>query len=226
MRARDITLTSARLKTPRAAGIAGIVFSILIVLIFWLFRSAVPADPLEKGAWLASDSRNAAIALNLIPFAGVAFLWFIGVVRDRLGGLEDRFFATVFLGSALLFLAMLFCSAAILGGLILVAASAASNELVNSTTFQFARAVAYVVMNVYAIKMASVFMISTSTVIVCTRIVPRWIAVVGFMLAIFLLLGSYCVGWSIVVFPAWVLLISAYVLMDNLRGPREDPRVR
>jgi hypothetical protein len=25
------------------------------------------------------------LALGLLPFAGIAFLWFIGVVRDRLG---------------------------------------------------------------------------------------------------------------------------------------------
>src|SRR3954471_18770546 len=104
---RDSTLTNARLKTPKAAGIAGVIFSVLIVVIFWLLRSSVPADPLEPGAWLSSEPGRAAIAVNLIPFAGVAFLWFIGVVRDRLGALEDRFFATVFFGSALLFLAML-----------------------------------------------------------------------------------------------------------------------
>jgi hypothetical protein len=218
---RDSTLTDARLKTPRAAGIAGVIFSVLIVVIFWLLRSSVPADPLEPGAWLSSEPGRAAIAVNLIPFAGVAFLWFIGVVRDRLGALEDRFFATVFLGSALLFLAMLFCSAAIFGGLILVAASAAANELPNSATFRFGRAVAYVLMNVYALKMAAVFMISASTVIVYTRIVPRWIAVMGYVLALFLLIGSYYVGWSIVVFPAWVFLISVYILADNLRPPPE-----
>jgi hypothetical protein len=222
MNARDGTLTSAQLRTPRAAGIAGVIFSVLIIVIFWLFRGAVPADPLETGAWLASDSRNAAIALNLIPFAGVAFLWFIGVVRDRLGESEDRFFATVFMGSALLFLAMLFCSAAVLGGLILVAAAAPPNQLMNSTTFHFARSVAYVMMNVYALKMAAVFMISTSTVVIWTRVVPRWIAIVGFALAAFLLVGSYYITWSIVVFPAWVLLISVYIVVDNLRRPKQN----
>jgi hypothetical protein len=59
-----------------------------------------------------------AIALNLVPFAGIAFLWFVGVLRDRIGEREDRFFATVFLGSGLLFVAMIFVSAAIAGGLI------------------------------------------------------------------------------------------------------------
>ncbi|KAF0961121.1 hypothetical protein MLGJGCBP_05780 [Rhodococcus sp. T7] len=44
-----------------------------------------------------------AAALFLAPIAGIAFLRFIGVLRDRFGDLEDRFFATVFLGSGLPF---------------------------------------------------------------------------------------------------------------------------
>src|SRR6476661_8854434 len=98
----------AHLKTPRAAAIAGIVFSLLMFSIFWLLWRSIPADPLESGTWLATDARRIALALNLVPFAGVAFLRFIGVLRDRLGEQEDRFFASVFFGSSLLFLAMLF----------------------------------------------------------------------------------------------------------------------
>ncbi len=79
-----------------------------------LIHVAVPADSREAGDWVLDDSKRrlVAIALNLLPFAGIAFLWFIGVVRDRLGEGEDRFFATVFLGSGLLFVAMLFVSGA------------------------------------------------------------------------------------------------------------------
>ena len=91
-----------------------------------------------------------------VPFAGVAFLWFIGVLRDRLGQEEDRFFASVFFGSALLFLAMLFATAAIGGAVILLGSSARADELINSATFRFARATAYIFMNVYAVKMAAV----------------------------------------------------------------------
>ena len=109
-----------------------------------------------------------------------AFLWFIGVLRDRLGQLEDRFFATVFFGSALLFLAMLFAAAAVIGAVVLVATISAPHELTNSATFRFARAASYIIMNVYAIKMAAVFMISTSTVVIRTGIAPRWIAFLGF----------------------------------------------
>src|SRR6187401_286575 len=117
------TLTRAGLKTPRAAAIAGMLFSVLLIIVFWLLRSAVPADPQEPGSWLNSESGKIALALNLIPFAGIAFLWFIGVLRDRLGPKEDRFFATVFLGSGLLFLATLFVAATIVGALLLIAPS-------------------------------------------------------------------------------------------------------
>jgi hypothetical protein len=209
-------LTRAHLKTPKAAAIAGIVFSVLLIAILWLIRRSVPADPLDTGAWIATESRTVALALNLVPFAGVAFLWFIGVLRDRLGQQEDRFFATVFFGSALLFLAMLFAAAAVAGAFILVASSAELNELINSSTFRFARATAYIITNVYAIKMAGVFMISTSTVVIYTEIAPRWIAILGYVLACILLLGSYYISWSFAVLPLWVALVSIHILIDDM----------
>ncbi len=212
----NVALTHAQLKTPKAAAIAGIAFSLLLLSILWLLRTSVPADPLEPGAWLATDTRAVAIALNLVPFAGVAFLWFIGVLRDRLGELEDRFFATVFFGSALLFLAMLFVAAGTIGAIVLVASISTPQELMNSASFRLARAASYIVANVYAIKMAAVFMISTSTVVIRTGIAPRWIAFLGFLLAIILLIGSFYMSWSIAVLPFWVCLISVYILIDNL----------
>jgi hypothetical protein len=214
----DSFLTHAQLKTPKAAAIAGIVFSLLLLLILWLLRTSIPADPLEPGAWLATDTRAVTVALNLVPFAGVAFLWFIGVLRDRLAQLEDRFFATVFFGSGLLFLAMLFAAAAVIGAVVLVASISAPDELMNSATFRFARAASYIIMNVYALKMAAVFMISTSTVVIRTGIAPRWIAFLGFLLALFLLMGSFFISWSFAVLPFWVFLISVYILIDNLGG--------
>jgi hypothetical protein len=67
--------------------------------------AGVPARPSDAGEWLTIRSRREQVefALGLLLFAGIAFLWFIGVIRDRLGDREDRFFATIFLGSGLLF---------------------------------------------------------------------------------------------------------------------------
>lgn len=210
----------AHLKTPKAAAIAGIVFSLLMFAIFWLLRRSIPADPLESGSWLAADTGMIKLALNLVPLAGVAFLWFIGVLRDRLGQYEDRFFATVFLGSGLLFLAMLFVGAATIGAVTLMASTAEPNDLTGSAAFRFARAAAFIIANVYASKMAAVFMFSTSTVVIYTGIAPRWMAYVGFALALTVLIGGQNVGWSLAVLPVWVLMISGYILMDNLAGVR------
>jgi hypothetical protein len=182
-------------------------------------RLSIPADPHDAGQWLAGDVRPIDLALTLLPFAGIAFLWFIGVVRDRLGEYEDRLFATVFLGSGLLFLAMLFASAAIAGG-ILIAYGASPTALVGSEIYAFARAATYVILNTYAIKMAGVFMISTGTLFLRTRVTPRWMALLGYALALILLVSISRLSGIIVVFPLWILLISIYILIGNYRrGP-------
>ena len=88
--------------------------------------------------------------------------------------------------------------------------------MANSATLHFARALAYNLMNIYAVKIAGVFMISTSTVAMYTGMAPRWIAVLGYALALILLFGSYYLTWSFAVMPLWVLLVS--ILIDNFRA--------
>ena len=104
------------------------------------------------------------------------------MVRDRIGELEDRFFATVFLGSALLFLAMLFAAAAVAGGLIIVYGDD-PNRLISSGMYTYGRVVTYQIISIYAIKMTGVFMIATSTLAVRTGITPRWMSFIGYALA-------------------------------------------
>ena len=214
-------LTNTRLRTPRAAAIAGLLFSGLLIAMLLLFISAVPKDALDEGAWLSAGLERVVLAINLMPFAGVAFLWFIGVVRDRLADAEDRLFATVFLGSGLLFLAMMFVAAAVFGAIVIVHV-ARPGSLADSSTFALARAFAYTIVNVYAIKMAAVFMLITSTIAVRTAFVARWMAAPGFAMALFLLFASQWVDWSFIVFPAWALLISVYILFANFH--RTPPR--
>ncbi len=204
-------LTEAGLKTPKAAAIAGVVFSLLTLASFGLLWSAIPADPQASGAWVAANASVIQLALNLLPFAGIAFLWFIGVIRDQLGQREDRFFATVFLGSGLLFLGMLFVAAAVVGAM-LAAFGDEPAAFGASPAFRFARAVSVSLVNVYMVKMAGVFMISTTTVAWSTRFAPRWLAGLGYLLAVLLLVGSSFLRWSFALFPLWVLLLSIYIL--------------
>lgn len=217
------TLVRAELKTPRAAAVAGIIFSLLLMASLLLLRLSVPADPHRLDVWLKTSVPRVSIALNLVPFAGVAFMWFLGVLRDRLGAREDRFFATVSLGSGLMFLGMLFVAAASVGGLIL-AYKTAPNALAIPGAFTFGRAFAYDVMHIYAFKMAAVFMATTSTLLLFTQTAPRWIAFLGYVAALALLVASGLSDWLLFVFPAWVLLLSVHILIDNAhRQPRPVP---
>jgi len=219
------TLTQSKLRTPRAAAIAGIAFSILFVAAFSLLRIVVPSDPSEPGEWIKTSSSLVSVALNLLPFAGIAFLWFVGALRDRLGNLEDQFFATVFLGSSILFLAMLFTLAAVVGAMILTFAQDAA-DLSTSVAFHFTRTFAYNIVNIYMVKMAGVFLMSTSTVIIFTKIAPRWIALLGFGLAALLLFVSSYFSWTFVAFPFWILLISTCLLIDEFRQDARAPTAK
>jgi hypothetical protein len=208
------SLTDAYLRTPRAAAFAGMIFSVLLFTVFALMRLSVPDDPFEQGAWLTGDTKYVTLAMNLVPFAGVAFLWFVGALRDRLGAREDRFFATVFLGSGFLLLAMLFTAAAVIGAII-IAFHAAPEVLVHSGTFHFARGLAYGMVNIYLAKTAAVFMVTTSTIAVYTRLTPRWLAIGGYVIAVVLLFGSGYLDGSLLFFPLWVLFVSASILWDR-----------
>jgi hypothetical protein len=205
-----------QLTPPRAAAIAGIIFSVLMIASLGIVRITLPDDPVRPGMWLAdSAGRNAiTLALNLVPFAGIAFLWFIGVLRNRLGALEDQFFATVFLGSGILFVASLFAAAAVAGALV-GTASAVTIQHANNEIYHFIRLLSYTFLNVFAIKMAGVFMFSTCTIALRTKIFPRWVAFSGFVCGVTLLVVISNWLWIALLFPLWILLVSTQILLAD-----------
>jgi hypothetical protein len=207
-------LARASLRTPRAAAIAGIAFAVLLGTALVLVRLAIPADPRDAPTWLDSGFRKNSVvfALNLVPFAGLAFLWFVGVVRDRIGDAEDRLFATVFLGTGLLFVAMLFTSTAVAGGLI-AAESQNGGQEVSPEVWQLARHTTHLVLTVFAMRMAGAFVIVTTTIAARLRLFPRWLAVFGGVIAVVLLFTVESFAWAELLFPLWVLVLSIHLLV-------------
>lgn len=203
---------------PRIIAISGVVFSTLFILSLVLIRLVVPADPTDPGEWLADARfRNPVrLALNLIPFAGITFLWFMGVLRNRIGPLEDRFLATVLLGSGLLFAAMLFASAAVSVAM-LETFAVAGRPTGPSETYAFARRLSYTLINPFAIRMAAVFIFATSMIALRTASLPRWLAFSGFAVGLILLLAITDFAWIILLFPLWVLVVSAFILVTDFR---------
>ncbi|MFQ4135947.1 hypothetical protein PGN35_006460 [Nodosilinea sp. PGN35] len=212
-----------RLRAPKAAAIAGILFSVLLIISLVLILLATPPTPLGNGTGLLSQAPAVLLALNLVPFAGIAFLWFMGVVRDVLGEREDQFFATVFLGSGLLFVAMLFVSSAVAGSLILLISRLSGVEL--PAAYDLGRIIARETLSTYSIRMAGVFMISSCTLFLRTGVIPRWTAWLGFGFAAIMLfrIGHInSLGWVMLLFPLWVLLVSLHILTASYTRRSEN----
>lgn len=215
-------VTRKGLKTPRAAAIAGIIFSVLLATSILLIRPSISSDTAEAGKWLSDGGRRTAVivAINLIPFAGIAFLWFIGVIRDRLGEREDRFFATVFLGSGLLFIAMLFATAALAVGM-LASFHAAPGTTAETELWDLGRQMTFAFLNVFAMRMAAVFIISTSAIALRTAVINRWLAFLGLAIALVLLVAASSVPFINLLLPLWIFLVSAEILINSIREGRE-----
>ena len=194
-----------RLETPRAAGVAGLAFALLFVASILLLRSH------PSGGSTAAEIRDfylgrhagrvALVGVYLAPFAGIAFLWFIAVIRNVIGDREDRFFATVFLGSGLLFVAMLFVAAGA-GGALLAAVKFQDEPLPSPDTVVTVRSLAFGFLFVYAMRMAAVFRIVVSTIGTRLGILPRWLVLAGYGAALVLILHVSYNQLLILVFPA------------------------
>ncbi|MEU8431645.1 hypothetical protein AB0F18_01820 [Streptomyces sp. NPDC029216] len=198
---------TTRLRTPRAAGTAGVVFAVLLAAAIVLMRTAIPSGSPADAA-VAEDKRWAVrLALEIVPFAGIFFLWFMGALRQHSGEAEDRFFATVFLGSGFVFTATLFVAAA--------AAGTVLDEAVPPSGF--GRPFAYTVLSSYAMRMAAVFAFSTSAIGRRLGVFPRPLVLLGFATGLVLLIVGSSVPWAELVFPFWVLVVSLHILRTSLR---------
>ncbi|MFO7661104.1 MAG: hypothetical protein R6X18_00785 [Chloroflexota bacterium] len=220
----DLQISSTRrsLATPRAAAVAGILFALLYGASVTLIRLAIPEEAtVDSDVWLETNARAISLALNLVPYAGIAFLWFIGVIRDRLGDVEDRFFATIFLSSGLLFLALTFIGAALAGGL-LSSFAAAPETIVSGGVFTYGREVMFQVINVYAIRMASVFMLTLGSIWLRSGLMHRGWALLTYGLALVLLVSISFSLWVTLIFPIWVLAVSVYFLIRTNAMAHKD----
>jgi len=205
---RSATSFPHKLNTPRAAAIAGVLFAVLFGAALILIRTALPEGAAPGSQWLSGSGGRIRVASILMPFAGICFLWFIGVIRDGFGGLEDRFFSSVFFGSGLLFLAMIFASSAVGEGL----AATSSAMAVHPDVASFGRMVLLALSKTYALRMAAVFMISLATIWLRTGLMPRWLVVVTYLVSLGLLIASDVSMWLTLAFPAWVLVVSVLLL--------------
>jgi hypothetical protein len=208
------------LRTPRSAAYAGGIFALLLIASLLTVHFAVPAKPSDNGERvLTSPERESLlVGLALVPFAAIAFLWFIGVLRDRIGEREDKFFATVFLGSGLLFVAVLLVAEALDTAMVLsVHPSGDAGAVIAPVWWEFTRNLSAQLLQA-AIQMAGVFTTATSTLLLRTGAAPRWLAWTGTVLSVILILGGFFAAWTGLLFPIWILALSVTILVEVRRS--------
>jgi len=215
----EVAKVERRATTPIAGAVAGILFAVLFGVSVTIMATTMADLSQDTGAWLETGAGAFKFALALIPFAGLFFLWFIAVARERLGRFEDQFFATVFLGSGLLFLAMMFAAAASAGALVAAYAKDPTG-FAASSTYLYARQIVAQIFSVYALRMAAVFLISQATLWLRTGVMPRWMALLTYALALVLFFIFTQSQWVVLVFPSWVFMVSVYILVTHLAGRR------
>lgn len=204
------------MASPRAASLAGVLFALLFTTALVLLRSATPDAP-EMQVELSGDAATRiSIAVWIMPFAGIAFLWFLGVLRDTFGEREDKLFSSAFLGSGILFLAMVFVATAIAGAL-LTTVDAGYDP--GSTEAIIARAIMLQIVNVFALRMAAVFMLSLGTLWLRTGALPKWVTFLTYAVALVLLFVVSYSAWVTLVFPVWAFAISVLLLVRSYRKP-------
>ena len=212
----DPSVTVRSLRTPHSAAFAGIAFAILTLVVMVLLHTALPGDPPREPDWLITHDRQVRVAVTLMPFAVIAFLWFMGVLRDLLGFREDQFFSTIFLGSGLLFLGAV---------LVWVSSIAATLAAANANPTDFAESTAYayagswiIVMDVVFLRMAGVFMMTSATMWLRTEALPRWLVIVTYLSAVVLLIAAPTLRPFRVAIPVWVLVVSIVILATHRRA--------
>lgn len=203
------TRTVHALTTPRAAALAGVLFAVLFGAAIILIRSSLPETAQPGARWIDDGHDKIKLASELMPFAGICFLWFIAVVRANLGRFEDKFFATVTLGSGLLFLAMMFTTAAVGAGL---TDSRHYSGAGATGVGVFGQMLLLKLSKTYALRMAAVFMMSLATIWLRTGLMPRWLVAVTYLAALALIIGGDTTMWLTLAFPVWVLIVSVLFL--------------
>jgi hypothetical protein len=194
------------------------VFALLALGSLVAIHFAIPHKPADSADLLTTSPKRQLllVGLSLLPFAAVAFLWFTGVIRDRIGRREDRFFGTVFLGSGLLFVGLLLVGEAVTAGMVL---SVPTTQALTATAPDWWIATRNVSGELLeaALQMAGVFLTATTTLLWRSGSAPRWLTVSGSVISVMLLFTIYITQWIGLLFPVWIFVLSLYVLVVTKR---------
>ena len=207
----------ASLRTARAAAVAGLLFAAVMITALVLTRTAFPYDVyLDTGALPSAEQiERASWALRLVPYGGIAFLWFMAALNYHLGAADNRLFTTVFLCSGTIYIALAFVGTAIGSGELAVMRQGL--EFASPTRILAAQQFNELFLSL-GFRMAAVFTLALSTFGRVRKVLPLWLSILGTVTGLALLLAPVGLRYGELLFPGWVALVSAYLLIADPGG--------
>jgi hypothetical protein len=206
-----------RFASIEAAAIAGIVCAIGWSLSLRGLMAAPDIDaPAAEVARFYADRSNATqslIWLQVLVFSTIAFLWFVGVVRGRLGDREPKLFGTVFFGASILLAGLLFLGAALLAAPATLVAI--GDKVPDPDTASLTRAAAAVVLSVFLPRIAMLVMFSTASLGRATGALPSWLVWLTYAVGVVELVNVTISTPTIYLLPAWIAVVSVVLLVRH-----------
>jgi hypothetical protein len=198
------------------AALAGVACAMQLALTGFLLsrQPGVGASDAELARWFVdpSNRETVLIGLNFAPIGAVSFLWFIAVIRKRIGDREDRFFATVFFGSGLTF-AILAVTSAVAAAAPTLVVQYGGVVSPDRQTIALAHGLWFGLYVVGGSRFAAVFMFVTSTVGTKFGAFPRWLSIFGYIVAVVLFVAGGFSGSLDFLFVVWLLVVSLTLLV-------------
>lgn len=205
------------LRTARAAAIAGLAFAVAFAATLLLFRSAFPVGALADATTIPSPEalERSHWALIILPYVAIAFIWFMAALTYNLGHADNRLFTTVFLSSGITFVVLVCVAGAVASAEIETLAAgidvAAEARAIPGSTVN-------ALLTNYAARMAAVFCLSLATFGRVRRLLPGWLTLLGTLTGLFLLLVPLGFRYVEYVFPAWIAVLSIYLIIADPGG--------
>lgn len=212
--------SGTRLRSVEASAVAGVlysVFTIAAIVALSRFPSLALSDE-ALTAWFDDTEHQATLilGLNLAALSSVSFLWFVAVVRRRLGDREDRFFATVFRGSAIVYVSIWLTGAAVVAAPA-VAMTIHDDGAISKEVATLDAGLGAALLLMVAPRIQSVFLFSTSTLILRTGTLPKWVSYLGYLLGTILFVFPLVYEPLGIALPVWVFIVSVAILVNRLQ---------
>lgn len=226
----NVSLNELR-KAAALTGALGAVFSILFLGSLWLIHSAPRPRDGEQAYidFYSGDGRHKIViaGLYVLPFAAVAFIWFIAALRQWVAHSTRRgsqMIGTVQLVSGIAFITLALASAA--STTMPAALAQLTDEKVDPSLARDFPLYGNVLLLIFGVRMAAIFVMTTTNISSKSGLMPRWFAIASIIVALFLLLSATLSVWLAALFPLWVLALGVLIIVQAYRTGPDSPLLR